>query len=224
MNRSEYDQIASATLERLESDASVGEFVDATLKPPQPFGLEAGARLVIIGQDPTVKRAASRGRIRVVLNLDQKGALRSYLNDICGLLGLDLDREVAAINAANNFFIQPPTQLPNRVLRVACQVWAPVVRRQLNAHPEACVLSLGQPVVEALAQAGASGRVRDYWGFVNSSRAGDPGCFGALLAVRNLLATDIYPFPHQPSRHKPFYARTFPSYARFVSSRCRLPA
>lgn len=224
MALSEYRTRAGAIIRELSSHPELCEFIDGTLPAPEPFGPTRDARLVILGQDPTVKRPESRARVRVVLNLDRGGALRTYLREVCDIFALDLDSEVAAFNVANNFFTAPPTQLPDGVLLTAVDRWMPVVRDQLGCHPHACVMSLGEPVLELLAREDASRRVREYWGYINAKVAGDPARFRALPGSKSRFARDIYPFPHQPSRGRRFYKLTLPEYARFVAQRSGLAA
>lgn len=211
-----YRKHAAKIKERLCSDPEIGRFIDETLEPPDPYGPEKNARLVILGQDPTVKREESRARVQVVLNLNRGGALRSYLVEVSKLLNLDLSQDVAAINVANNFFTAPPTTLPDPVLSIAVDHWAPLVKRQLASHPNACFISLGEPILKVVSNNGASCRVRDYWGYEDSRTPGNPALFKALPETMNKLDKIIYPFPHQPSRGRKFYAQTLQAYSRFV--------
>jgi hypothetical protein len=218
MNLAQYRGLSQAVLERLRGDPSIGRYIDPVLGVPDPYGPPSGARLFVLGQDPTVRVPASRSRIRVVLNLDRKNALRSYIAKICGLLGLDIDREVYATNLANNFFIGPPTDLPEQILKSAAMEWAQILERQLSAHPQAMVITLGQPVLTRIVHSGASGRVRTYWGYERQSPTGRAALFMALDATKNSLNRTVFPFPHQPSAtRKAFYAGTLTAYSHFVA-------
>ena len=109
MKRDDIQNRSSAILKRIKSDDDLGQYVDASLPIPQPFGLKADIRLIILGQDPTVKRQDSRKNVKSVLNLDCSGSLRTYLGWVCGYLGLDLDQHVYATNLVKNFFTQDST-------------------------------------------------------------------------------------------------------------------
>ncbi|MGE5437901.1 MAG: hypothetical protein ACM3O3_11780, partial [Syntrophothermus sp.] len=62
------------------------EFVNDKLGIPQVYKGNSEIKLIILGQDPTVKNEKSRSKISTVLNLDKQGALKSYLNNICNQL------------------------------------------------------------------------------------------------------------------------------------------
>lgn len=64
-------------IEQLANHDTIGRYVDRLRDIPRPFAGSGEIRLVIIGQDPTVEREASRNAIRTVLNLDRRGALRA---------------------------------------------------------------------------------------------------------------------------------------------------
>ena len=49
---------------------SVENPIDMNLNPIHPFKESDDIRLIIIGQDPTIKNEKQRGKIRTTLNLD----------------------------------------------------------------------------------------------------------------------------------------------------------
>lgn len=217
MDLSEYHRRASVIIEILKKDIDIGAHIEK-LKPPDPYGPERNAKLVILGQDPTVKNPESRRRINVVLNLDKSGALKSYLKMISGQIGVNLENDVAAFNIANNFFKDPPASLPRIVLATAVKYWKNIVCDQLNCHPDAVVISLGQPLLQAISCNSANPFVRYYWGFSNSNEPGYTDQFRILPSSDNIYSRNIYPFPHQPSSAKKFYKQTLANYTEFVKS------
>lgn len=56
--------------------------IDISLPVIDPFNGGGKIRLIILGQDPTVKNAASRSHITKTLNLDKNNAIRFYVNQI----------------------------------------------------------------------------------------------------------------------------------------------
>jgi uracil-DNA glycosylase len=218
MDNAEYQRQAATVLKALRQDLRIGDFIDAGLRPPMPHGPSKGARLFVLGQDPTVRRVASRKNVRAVLNLDQGGALRTYLDRICRHLRIDSANDVYAANLANNFFVEPPADRPD-VLARASELWAPLLRDQLAAHPDAVVVTLGDPVLRAVvtAERTAPVRVRDYWGYAKrSGKAVSIQPFRFVEASDNSLGRRIFPLPHQPSLRKAFYDDNLDRYVRFV--------
>ena len=74
-----------------------------------PFIGRCETKLIIIGQDPTIRNADRRKNINVTLNLDKNGALRTYIEKICHSLGIQLDN-VYATNLFKYFYTIPPAQ------------------------------------------------------------------------------------------------------------------
>ena len=56
--------------------------IDFSLDPVAPMVGEGEIKLVILGQDPTVRNVRQRGKITCTLNLDKGGALRTYMERI----------------------------------------------------------------------------------------------------------------------------------------------
>lgn len=102
---------AELLLEKFISDPKLSRYVDNKRPIPKVFQGSGDIKLIILGQDPTVKDIASRDKIETVLNLDKSGNLRNYLSKICNHLGVSLDENVYATNYLKNFFIKPPTQI-----------------------------------------------------------------------------------------------------------------
>ena len=90
-------------------------------------------KLVILGQDPTVKNAKSRAAIRTVLNLDKEGSLKRYIEGIARGLGLELARNVYATNLLKPFFLSPPASaLDDSQLRDLADIWTPVLIEEIG--------------------------------------------------------------------------------------------
>jgi uracil-DNA glycosylase len=215
--QSDIEQRATELLKDLTADPDLRHLVDGALGIPKAFRGSGEIRLVILGQDPTVKNPRSRATIKTVLNLDRRGSLRNYLAQVCRGLGLDLDQHVYATNYLKNFFTKPPTQIKEvDVLQEFAPIWLPLLRAELATFPQAPVITLGQPLLAALVSEGASPLVRDYWGYTPRWKSGETGPFRYLEPGQNHLARVIFPFPHQPSVRKRFYKERLKDYTAFV--------
>lgn len=217
MRRIDVEHQAKGMLRMIASDPELARFIDFPLEMPAVFCGSDEIRLVILGQDPTVKNPRSRARIKTVLNLDQQGSLRTYLSQVCEGLGLDLDRHIYATNYLKNFFVEPPTQIDEiDPLEIFGLLWLPLLQDELASFPGVPVIILGEPVLTALAYEGASPHVRDYWGYTPGWQSGETGPFGFLGPDENRLDRIVFPFPHQPSIRKRFYSERLEDYTAFV--------
>jgi hypothetical protein len=210
------EQRSSAILEQLGTCPTVARYVDP--RPmPTPFLGSGQVRLIVLGQDPTVRHAASRDAIKTVLNLDRQGALRSYIDRIVSGLGLDLETHAYATNVVKNFFTEPPTSITEiDVLRESARHWMPLLRDELADSPGVPIVSLGEPVLRLLVGRPASQKVGHYWGYTKGWRSGDRGPFSRVEAGSSVVGRTIYPFPHQPSIRKRFYSDRFDEYVKYV--------
>lgn len=207
----------------LMSHPIVGRFVDDRLPIPRPYLAGDTIKLVIIGQDPTVQREASRRTIQTVLNLDRKGSLYSYLNLICTKLGVALDSEVYATNVCKNFYTDPPTRICREqsldILAASGQAWLPVLKAELAQFPDARIISLGQPILSILVHEIYSRKMTHYWGNPQRWREGYEEPFYAILPDQSTVARRIFPVVHQPSlrgRGNQFYRERIDAYLRFI--------
>lgn len=114
----------------------------------QPYIGSDDIRLIIIGQDPTVKNINSRKKIETTLNLDKKNALASYISRICNGLGLSLSN-VYATNLFKYFYTNPPASTMN-VLYNHIQPNLELLREELNAYPSCPIITLGEPLLKLL--------------------------------------------------------------------------
>lgn len=205
----------------LAHDATLKDFVDTTLNPPVPYRGTGRIRLVILGQDPTVKRAESRKFVKTVLNLDQDGALKGYLLRVCRALGLSLEANVFATNFANVFFTKPPASVKDTdILAVASKYCIPRLLSDLKPYTGVPILSLGEPLLEQLATCAASRKVREYWDYRPDWRASAIRPFRHLPACGNVLQREVFPFPHQPSIRKEFYSGRLEAYLEYMKKEC----
>ena len=211
-------QRAEALLRQVVQDnPSLDCYVDASLPIPKVFAEDREIELIILGQDPTVKDPETRKTITTVLNLDKGGNLRRYLGDVCGKLGIDLDHNVYATNLLKNFFVAPPTQIePVDVLKVFGDIWLPFLKEELSMFPGVAVLTLGEPLLSVLVVEGVSAQVRHYWGYRRDWQTNPPVDFGYIAPAENRLGRQMFPFPHQPSLRKRFYAQNLASYVQYV--------
>ena len=207
--------------ESLAADPLIGKYVDTSLSPPTPFGGKGEPRLIILGQDPTVKRKASRSAIKTVLNLDRPGALRHYLEKVCHALGSSLEKDIYATNYVNVFFKDPPASVkaPD-ILGIVKKYCLPPLRDELQTFPGVPILTLGQPLLRQIAGSQASALVRDYWGYNASWMQGKTEPFTHLPADSNDLQRKVFPFPHQPSANKLFYAQRIAGYLQYMKAKC----
>ena len=219
MDAPDINSIIESAFLRLAAHLAYGQYVDTSLPIPQAFIGSGTIRLIILGQDPTVKNAAARKSITTVLNLNKSGTLRTYLLKICATLDINLSQEVYATNLFKNFFIQQPTQITELDIFDEClPFWLPVLQAELAQLPTTPVLILGEPLLQTLVCGGASGKVRDYWGYVPGWKQNvDQPLFSRLPADHNLLERTIFPFPHQPSwQRQKFYSGRLEGYCKAI--------
>lgn len=195
----------------------LGAYTDSSLPIPKPYSGSGAVRLIILGQDPTVKDASKRAQIGTALNLDKRGSLLAYLAHVCSGLGLDIRKDVYATNLWKGFFVRPPTQIDEvDVLAESREPWLALLREELAVFPDAPVIALGEPLLRQLVLEDASPKVRDYWGYTDDWRAGETGTLRYLEASGNRLGRRLFPFPHQPSIRKLFYKQRLDEYIAFM--------
>ena len=212
----ELQQKSFAVLETLKSIRELSDFVDPSLGIPNPFRPKSTVKLIILGQDPTVKRKESRSSITVVLNLDKRDALWHYLSAIASKLQLTLEANVYATNLVKNFFLDPPASYSDgRILSLAAEQWIPIARAELEQFPHVPIIALGQPLLRIVTGDERS-QVKHYWGYQAGQSKGDRNEFHGVKPHENALGRQLFPFPHQPSANKEFYRRTINDYLKYV--------
>jgi uracil-DNA glycosylase len=198
---------------RLNTDFTENQ-IDYQLKPVPPFQIGNEIKLVIIGQDPTIKNTRTRHRILKTLNLDKNGALKNYISDICK--GLDFSFEnVYATNLFKYFYTIPPAQTIH-VLNAHLQPNLELLKTEIALYPEAKIITLGEPVLQLLTS--DKNLVKEYWNYDYKSKQSN-GSYRVCRAEENKLGRDFYPFPHQPSIRKEFYKNHLSKYISFVKNR-----
>jgi len=188
--------------------------IDSILLPVLPFRITNKIKLIIIGQDPTVKNEKSRESIEYTLNQDKAGSLKAYINQICSSLGISFEN-IYATNIFKYFYTDPPERTM-RVLHSHLPANLELLKEELAAYPNIPIIALGLPVLQLLADEKA--QVRDYWSYNPKTRKCD-GIFRYCQAKDNKLKRDFYPFPHQPSIRKEFYSSNLKNYINFMKSK-----
>lgn len=182
--------------------------IDTKLDPVLPFKGSDEIKLIIIGQDPTIKNEKQRGKIKTTLNLDKGGSLKTYITGICDSLGLKLE-SVYATNIFKYFYSNPPANTME-VLRKQLDINLKLLLKELENYPKIPVVTLGEPVLQLLSNK-PDDKVRSYWGYEKGENK-----LPLMKCTENKLRRPFYPFPHQPSSGKKFYAETLKEYLNFV--------
>lgn len=182
--------------------------IDMSLSPIPPFKGSREIRLIIIGQDPTIKNQSQRSKISTTLNLNRSGSLTKYVTIICERLELTLEN-VYATNVFKYFYTSPPANTMD-VLFEHLKMNLRLLRRELEVYQGLPVITLGEPVLQLLSNK-YKDRVRYYWDY------------GNLTTIRtfnkcidNEIDRPFYPFPHQPSSGRKFYSENIKQYLNFV--------
>ena len=185
--------------------------IDDTLPIIPPFDGLGNIKLIVIGQDPTVKNNNSRSKISCTLNLDKNNSLKRYIEQICFGLGMDLEN-VYATNIFKYFYTVPPA----KTMKVLYQHLEPnlqLLDAELANYKNAIIITLGEPVLKLLTD--DKNKVRKYWDYDVKTGISNMK-FSFVEAKENKLGRDFYPFPHQPSLRKDFYRNTLNDYLKFV--------
>lgn len=198
---------ANNILSQLFQDEKLSKHLDPTLGIPEPYRGTGTIRLIVLGQDPTIKDIAKRKNIKTVLNLDTNGSARGYLAGVCLGLGLDLKQNVYATNLFKNFFTSPPTGIKGRdILKEYLDPWLRLLQEELAPFDNVPVITLGEPVLKLLLEGDSLHPLREHWGYVAKWQSGL--LFRELKYVKpedNRLQRTLFPFPHQPTLRKGFY-------------------
>jgi len=188
--------------------------IDLELNVIPPFKGASEIKLIIIGQDPTIRNVKSRKNITCTLNLDKNNSLKTYIGSICEKLGITVEN-VYATNLFKYFYTYPPADTPE-VLQAHLEPNLRLLMQELNEYKSLPVITLGQPLLQLLC--GDNALVKDFWDYEKKTRKTNSN-FRFSNASENKLNRDFYPFPHQPSIRKEFYKNTLNSYTQFMSSK-----
>lgn len=209
------DDIAIKALEIRNELKSKMDFdinpIDIELDPIPPYVGSETIKLLIIGQDPTVRNFNSRRKITCTLNLDKENALKRYLNQVVTYLDLSLDN-VYATNLFKYFYTIPPADTIN-VLEAHLAKNLELLKEEMSHFPNAKIITLGEPVFRLLTS--QEKFLKDYWDYNPKTKSTD-GHF--TFVNTNKLGRPFFPFPHQPSLRKEFYRATLPKYLSFMKS------
>ena len=186
--------------------------IDVKLPIIKPFIGVSEIKLIIIGQDPTIKNGTERNKIICTLNLDKRNSLYTYIQGICIGLGISIEN-VYATNLFKYFYSIPPAKTID-VLEQHLKPNLDLLKKEISKFKDTPIITLGQPVLMLLS--GSKAKVREYWGYESLIKNGIKR-FEFSTAEQNFLKKDFYPFPHQPSIRKEFYKNTLDEYIKFVN-------
>lgn len=188
--------------------------IDLQMPVISPYKGSAEIKLIIIGQDPTIRNVSSRKNITSTLNLDKNNSLKTYINSICERLGISLEN-VYATNLYKYFYTYPPADTPE-VLQAHLEPNLELLKEELSEYKGLPVITLGQPLLQLLC--GENAYVRNYWGYEKKTGKTN-GSFSHSIGSENKLNRVFYPFPHQPSIRKEFYKNTLDLYSQYMRNK-----
>jgi hypothetical protein len=188
--------------------------IDDSLLIVLPFRISNQIKLIILGQDPTVKNSISRKTIKYTLNLDKSGSLKKYIGSICSKLGINYEN-IYASNVFKYFYSKPPQNTMN-ILQNHLEPNLGLLIKELSEYPHLPILTLGLPVLQLLTN--PDSQVRDFWGYdTKTKKRVKP--FSFCAADSNKLKRNIFPFPHQPSLRKQHYTDNLDDYIKFMKTK-----
>lgn len=179
--------------------------IDFGLSPVKPYIGDEDIKLIIIGQDPTIRNKQQRKYIETTLNLDKNGALRNYVERICSTLGISI-RNIYATNIFKYFYSIPPADTPDVLIKHKVQNLE-LLKKELECFKDSPIITLGEPVLRLIADEGE--KVRNYWNFQYKG-------YKYISSENNILGHCIFPFPHQPSMRKHLYNTNFENYIQYM--------
>ena len=210
------DKKLKATKRMLLKDSVLKNDIDFSndfILPYSNANVISDAKLIFIGQDPTVRRKESRSDINVTLNLDKKNSLKTYLKKVCDILLIDIEKEVYATNLYKCFFHSPPAE-DQTILTRHFKIWNDLLKNELNVFKNSIIITLGEPLIKQLIHA-ENRKVKYYWDYIGNTKSG--GKFKFVKPNENYLQERIYPLAHQPtwSRNR-FYNTYLQDYLEFI--------
>lgn len=212
----EIEEIIEHTHALILSKPHLRDLIDTNHGIPEIYNGGGKIKLIVIGQDPTIRNKASRKNITTVLNLDKPGKLQRYIFGICESLSIDPNTELYATNLFKNFFEETPDYADNNLYKFF-DYWFPVLQKEMYRLPDVPVMFLGDNVLEFLTLKGVDKHVRNYWGYTdNWHETGGNGTMKHIYPHENLLNKIVFPFPQQPSIIKEFYASRLTAYTDFI--------
>jgi uracil-DNA glycosylase len=206
-------------ISELKSDPDIGNYIDESLSAPCPFEGTGEIRLIVIGQDPTVKDLVSRSQVKTVLTLDDPGShLYRYVNRISTGLGFSLHQNVYATNVCKNFFTELPETVDDvDLIAVSWSRWKELLDIELSRYPDAIIVTLGKPILGVLVHPPASHDLKQYWGHVDHWKTKGRRDFQFVEKKDSIIGRRFFPFPHiTNSKATELYSRHFDDYLEFV--------
>ena len=179
---------------------------------PKPYKGNGKIKLIIIGQDPTIRNKESRPKVKTVLNLDKQDALEKYIkNEICGGLGIDPE-EFYATNLFKYFYSEPPKDT-EFVLWAHLEPNLTLLKKEIAQYPNCPIITLGDPVFKLLS-GNPKKRLNKLWGYQSQDK---PSTGHFQMEYIEHFGRYIYPLPHLPSWQKiAFYKNTLKDYLKFM--------
>lgn len=191
--------------------------IDEKLYPIPPFKISNNIKLIIIGQDPTIRNKEQRKLIDFTLNLDKEGSLKSFINkDICKPLSISIEN-IYATNLFKYFYSEPPADIPE-ILKEHLEPNLKLLNDELSDYPDVPIITLGEPVLKLLVEDKLPKKMIYYWDYDEDTKI-TKGDFQFSGSGENHLKRIFFPFPHQPSRRKEFYKDTFEQYLNFMKEK-----
>lgn len=203
----------------LRKDKVLEQDIDFDLNFIPPFSNAESVdnvKLIVIGQDPTIRNIEARKAIKSTLNLDKKGSLNQYVNRICEQLNIDFEKEMYATNLYKCFFNHPPAD-DKTILNRHFKIWIDCLVNELTPFKNATIITLGEPILKQIVSS-KNKEVRQFWAYTGNTESNKE--FKMVKSDENYLQKMIFPFPHQPafSRNK-FYQKYFDDYAEFAKNK-----
>jgi len=189
--------------------------IDENLLPVPPYKASSDIRLIIIGQDPTIKDINQRNKIEFALNLDKPGSLRTYITTICKKLGVDYIN-IYGTNLFKYFYKNPPAGTL-QILRNHLLPNLYLLRTEIENYPKAKIITLGEPVLKLLVKDECPSEMTFYWDY-NPKTKKSKQDFKFCGKEENHLGKDFFTLPHQPSLVKEFYSNTLDTYLNYINS------
>ncbi len=181
------------------------DFSNDFILPYSKANTISDTKLIFIGQDPTVRRKESRSDINVTLNLDKRNSLKTYLNKVCNILQIDIEKEVYATNLYKCFFNFPPAD-DQTILTRHFKVWIDLLINELTTFKNPIVITLGEPLINQLIHSNSK-QVKYYWDYIGQTKSG--GNFKCNESNENYLQRRIYPIAHQPTWNRNKFYKTY---------------
>ena len=173
------------------------------LDPVKPYLGKLDIKIVIIGQDPTVKKHKSREKIKFTLNLDKKGVLKNYVEKI-----ISVDN-VYATNLFKYFYTCPPADTIE-ILNYHLNENIQLLQQELNYFPNLPIITFGEPVLKLISKKPEKD-MKYYWNYKNNS-SGYKFCEKEDSKINRIF----FPFPHQPTiARNGFYKDNLENFIKF---------